>query len=290
MTNAKVSVSEIPYATREPIPGMLPYEDVQFQIVEAPALMEGSAEGKSLGVQTLALARNADGLILMIDLSRDSINQLTLILTELEKARILVKKPKGRVELERKFMGAGLRIILIGKLLSCTVKDVRTLLESYGVRNAVVKIYGEVSLDDVEDAVFGAATYKPSIIVANKMDIEGAVRNLEALENHVKGEIPIVAVSCKTGEGLNKLGEKLFKTLDIIRVYTKEPEEKEFSKKPFILRRGSTIFDLAKNIHSDFSENFAYAKVWSKRLVFSPQKVGLMFTLEDGDVVEIHVK
>ena len=290
MTNAKVSVSEIPYATREPIPGMLPYEDVQFQIVEAPALMEGSAEGKSLGVQTLALARNADGLILMIDLSRDSIKQLTLILTELEKARILVKKPKGRVELERKFMGAGLRIILIGKLLGCTVKDVRTLLESYGVRNAVVKIYGEVSLDDVEDAVFGAAIYKPSIIVANKMDIEGAVRNLEALENHVKGEIPIVAVSCKTGEGLNKLGEKLFKTLDIIRVYTKEPEEKEFSKKPFILRRGSTIFDLAKNIHSDFSENFAYAKVWSKRLVFSPQKVGLMFTLEDGDVVEIHVK
>jgi ribosome-interacting GTPase 1 len=47
---------------------------------------------------------------------------------------------------------------------------------------------------------------------------------------------------------------------------------------------------LAKNIHSDFSKRFSYAKVWAERLVFSPQKVGSTFVLEDGDVVEIHVK
>jgi ribosome-interacting GTPase 1 len=47
---------------------------------------------------------------------------------------------------------------------------------------------------------------------------------------------------------------------------------------------------LAKRIHSDFYEQFSYAKVWSKRLRFSPQKVGGTFALEDGDTVEIHTK
>ncbi|KPV63756.1 MAG: TGS domain protein [Candidatus Bathyarchaeota archaeon BA1] len=82
----------------------------------------------------------------------------------------------------------------------------------------------------------------------------------------------------------------MFKILNMIRVYTKEPGEREPSSKPFILRKDTTIMDLARQIHSDFYENFSYAKVWSKRLPFSPQKVGPAFILEDGDVVEIHTK
>jgi len=100
-TNAKVEVSASPYFTREPVPGMFDHEDIQFQIVEAPALMEGSADGKAWGLQTLALARNADGLILMVSLSQDPVRQLSLILNEMEKARIFVSKPKARVEVER---------------------------------------------------------------------------------------------------------------------------------------------------------------------------------------------
>jgi ribosome-interacting GTPase 1 len=75
-----------------------------------------------------------------------------------------------------------------------------------------------------------------------------------------------------------------------MRVYTKEPSARSFSKKPFTLKKGAMLHDLAKSIHSDFERNFAFAKVWSKRLAFSPQKVGLGFVLEDGDVVEIHVR
>ncbi|MCD6431954.1 50S ribosome-binding GTPase [Candidatus Bathyarchaeota archaeon] len=289
-TNAKVEVSPAPYTTREPTPGMLIYKDIQFQIVEAPALMKGSAEGKAWGLQTLALARNADGLILMVDLSQNPVEQLSLILNELGKARIFTSEPRARIEIERKFMGAGLRIILTGKLVDCTMRDVEDLLKSYRVRDAVVRIRGEATLDDVEEAIFGSATYKPSVIVANKSDLEGSTKNLKLLENYTKGELPIVMISCKTRQGLETLGEVLFKTLGIIRVYTKEPEKREFSKKPFILKKGATVHDLARSIHSDFGEKFSYAKVWSKRLVFSPQKVGPTFTLEDGVVVEIHVR
>ncbi|MEM3725721.1 MAG: GTPase [Candidatus Bathyarchaeia archaeon] len=290
LTNAKVEVSPNPYTTREPIPGIMNYEDMQFQIVEAPALMEGSADGRAWGLQTLALARNADGLILMIDLSQDPVEQISLILGELEKTRILVAKPKARVEIEKKHFGAGLRIILLGRLVDCTFKDVEELLKSYRITDGVVKISGEASLDEVEDAIFENAIYKPSVVVANKIDLENAEANLKLLEAYVGGKLPVIAVSCKTGHGLEKLGETLFKMLDIIRVYTKEPNEREPSKKPFILRKGATVYDLAKNIHSDFKENFSYARVWAKRLTFSPQKVGSTFVLEDGDIVEIHTR
>lgn len=290
LTNAKIEVSSNPYTTREPVPSIMNYEDVQFQIVEAPALMEGSADGRAWGLQTLALARNADGLLLMVDLSKNPVQQLSLVLSELEKARILVSKPKGRVDIERRYMGAGMRLILTGRLVDCTLKEVEELLRSYRITDAVVKISGEVALDVVEDAIFESTTYRPAVIAANKIDVKGAEVNLERLERYVDKRIPVIAVSCEKRLGLDKLGETLFKTLGIMRVYTKEPSARSFSKKPFTLKKGATLHDLAKSIHSDFERNFAFAKVWSKRLAFSPQKVGLGFVLEDGDVVEIHVK
>jgi ribosome-interacting GTPase 1 len=208
----------------------------------------------------------------------------------MEKARIIISKPKGRVEVERKYMGAGIRIILIGKLVGCSMRDVEELLRSYRISDAVVKISGETTLDEVEEAIFESTIYKPAIIVANKIDLEGSETSLSRLNAYVGNKLPIIAVSCEKRHGLEKLGETLFKTLDIMRVYTKEPNERQYSKKPFILRKRATVHDLAKDIHSDFKERFNFAKVWSKRLVFSPQKVGSTFVLAEGDIVEIHTK
>jgi len=290
LTNARVEISNYPYTTKEPTPGMFHYQDLQFQMVEAPALMEGSADGGAWGLQTLTSARNADGVILMIDLSRDPVEQFSLISRELGKARVLTRKPKARVEIERKYMGAGLKIVMLGRLLNCTSKDVEVLLKSYGIRDATVKIQGEATIDDVEDAIFEGTVYRPAIVIANKADIPNAAERIEQLKGLVGEEMKILPVSCKAKFGLEKLGSEIFEMLDIIRVYTKEPNNRFPSKKPFTTRKGSTILDLAKRIHSDFYKQFSYAKVWSKRLRFSPQKVGGAFILEDGDTVEIHMK
>ena len=290
VTNARTEISSNPYTTKEPVPGIIVYEDVQFQMIETPAVMEGSADGRAWGLKTLATARNADGLIVMVDLSQDPVEQFSLILNELEKARILVSKPRGRVEFERKFMGAGLRIILVGKLVDCDMRDVEELLKSYRVSDAVVKISGESTLEEIEDAIFESTTYKPAIVLANKIDIKGSELNLERLKARIRNRLPVIAASCERKLGLESLGEAIFRTLDIIRVYTKEPSHREHSKKPFILKKGATIYDLARDIHSDFRERFNFAKVWSKRLTFSPQKVGFAFVLVDGDIVEIHLR
>lgn len=290
ITNAKTEISDYPYTTREPVPGMFQYEDLQFQIVEAPALFEGAAEGESWRLQTLGLARNADGLIVMVDLSQNPREQLMLILSEMDKARILTQKPRSRVEIERKHVGARLRIIVVGRLVNCNLHDVEELLKGYRILDALVKVYGEATLDDVEDAIFESTVYRPAIIVANKADTPEAIKNLRELEQFLGNQFTVIPISCRTGYGLEKLGAEIFKTLEIIRVYTEEPNYREPSSNPFILKRGATISDLAKQIHSDFVERLSYARVWSKRLPFSPQKVGSTFTLEDRDVVELHVK
>lgn len=290
VTNAKAAISSDPYTTQEPIPGILSYKDIQFQIIEAPALMEGSADGRAWGLQTLGIARNADGIIIMIDLSQDPKEQMSTIVKEMEKARILFKKPKAHVEVERKHMGAGLRIILMGRLADCKFKDVEALLKNYHVTDGVVRIAGEATLEEIEDAIFESTVYKPTVIVANKTDAPNAKTNLRKLQTIVADRIPLIAVSCRNRTGLGKLGESLFETAGIMRIYTKEPNERAYSKKPFILKKGATVHDLAKSIHTDLSRRFAFAKVWAERLVYSPQKVGTSFMLKDGDIVEIHVK
>lgn len=290
LTNANVVVSGAPYSTLEPIPAIMNFEDVQFQLVEAPALMEGSADGRAWGLQTLALARNADGLILMVDPSRNAVKQLQIVLSELEKARVLTSKPRGRVDIDRRYMGAGLRIILIGNLLDCTIGDIEALLKSYRIRDATVKISGQVALDDVEDTIFENTIYRPAVVVLNKLDLDRANAELARLKNFVGERLPVVAVSCEKKQGFEKLGETLFATIGVIRIYTKEPGAREPSQHPFTLQRGATVADLARSIHTDFERDFAFARVWADRLVFSPQKVGVNFVLEDKDVIEIHVK
>ena len=289
LTNSKVAILNYPYTTTVPTPGMFNYHDLQLQLVEAPALMEGSSEGGAWGLQTLTSARNADGLVLMVDLSENPIEQLSLISRELEKAKLLTRKPKARIEIEKKHMGAKLKFIVLGRLIDCSVKDLTRLLKSYGIRDATVKIRGEATLDDVEEAIFEGKVYRPAIILANKADHPKAAERLEQLKKLVGDEMKIIAVSCTTKTGLEELGAEMFGMLDIMRVYTKEPNKKDASLRPFTIRKGSTVFDLAKKIHSDFYKQFSYAKVWSKRLRFSPQKVGGAFALQDGDTVELHI-
>ena len=290
LTKANVIISTTSYQTREPTPGIMDFGDVQFQLVETPAVMEGSGDGRAWGPVTLGVARNADGVVLMVDLSRDPVGQLELVMAELEKSRVLIRKPSGYVEIDRRHAGTALRIILVGRLLDCSMRDVEDLLRSYHISDAIVKITGDVTLDDIENAIFETTTYKPAVIVANKLDLPHSEANLRVLKKYIDGKVPIVAMSCEQNKGVGELGAALFQSLGIIRVYTKEPGSHQSTGRPFALKRGATVNDLAKQIHKDFVSNFVFAMVWAKRLRFSPKKVGLGFVLEDGDIVEIHTK
>ncbi len=287
VTNAEPEVAPYPFTTRRPVPGMLQYEDVQIQLVEAPPIVEGASEGRGDGYRILSLARNGDGLILMIDLADDPIEQYRMISTELEKARILTVKPRGEVIIERRRYGSDIQFIWEGSLEGCTAGDVVELLKSYGIRSAVIRIRGVATLDDVEDAIYGASVYRPTLVIANKADVGVDPKTLRELRELVS-PLELMVTSTQRGGGLSeKLGSKLFRLLNLIRVYTKEPGEKP-SPRPFVVRRGATIGDLARMIHSDLHRGFRYARLWGPSARFPGERVGPDRQLEDGDIVEIH--
>lgn len=289
LTNANVEVADYPYTTRRPVPGMLQFEDIQFQLIEAPALMPGAADGVAWGTKVLGLARNADGIIIVLDAANKPLHQLKIILEELRKAHIHVIKPRGRVVIEKGRGGSSIRVALSGRLLDCTVNDIMNLLKSYRIYNALVKVYGEVTIDDVEKAIFGNIAYKPTIILVNKMDLVER-KIYEKIREVVPETIPVLPVSAKTSEGLRVIGKTLFDVLEIIRVYTKQPNHEKPSEHPLILRRGATVYDVAKAIHSSFVENFKYAKIWGPSAKYPGERVGLDHEVMDKDIVEIHIK
>ncbi len=289
VTNAKVEATPIPYATRKPVIGMLPYRDIQFQLVEAPALVGGAAEGRMEGPRILSLARNADGLILMVDLAEDSVEQLWMMRSELDRAGVIIEKSEGEVEISRRALGAGVQVVGGGILANCTADDVRRLLDSYGISSALVRIRGKVTIDDIEDSLFSSSVYKPAIVVANKADVTGAEDKLLHLKEALNDEqIPILAVSCRTRQRLEELGDRIFQMLGIVRIYAKEPSAKEPSGKPIVVRDGTTVLEAAGNLHSRLSRKFRYAKIWGRSAKYPGQKVGSDHRLRDGDIVEIH--
>jgi ribosome-interacting GTPase 1 len=289
VTNAKPEISPLPFTTQKPIPGMLQYEDIQFQLVETPAIVEGAVEGRMGGTQILSLARNADGLILMVDLSDNPVDQLMMLLSELERAGIVVEKPEGEVEVIRRSHGVGIQIIGGGALVDCTYEDVKALLNSYRITSALVRISGKVSLDDIENSLFSSSVYKPTLIIANKFDMPNAKENLTLLKKEMEGrKIPFIIASCLNKEGLEKLGETIFRMLEIIRIYTKEPSSKEPSGKPLVLKRGASVIDVAKKLHSEMYKNFKYARIWGPSAKYPGERVGSSHILMDGDIVEIH--
>ncbi len=289
VTNAKVEASPILFATRKPVIGMLLYQNIQFQLVEAPAVVEGASQGKMGGSQILGLARNADSLMLMVDLSEDPVDQFQMLRSELERSGVLIGRSEGEVEVTRRSVGASVQVVGGGILVDCTLDDIRRMLESYRINSALVRVRGKVALDDIETSLFSSTVYKPTLIVANKVDVPKAGAALQNFKQALKDvEIPILPVSCLNSQGLEDLGGFIFKMLGIIRIYTKEPSDKEPSPNPIVVKEGTTVIDIAKELHSSLYRRFQYGRVWGQSAKYPGQKVGSNHTLKDGDVLEIH--
>ncbi len=289
LTGAKTKIADYPYSTIEPVPGMYKFKDVLFQLIDTPPLSPSSRSG--LNSRVIGLIRNADAIMIIMDINGDPIDDFEKIYDELSSHGILLHKPRGRVVIERQRSGKlGIRVALMGRLLDCTPDDIRKLLESYRINNALVKIYGDVTLDDVEQAVFESRLYKPSIIVINKadLDLKKAITKGRLLKK-MNPDIPVIVASAKWRKGFEKLGEILFNELELIRIYTKQPNG-QVSDKPLILKKGSTVLDVAKSIHKKFVENFLYAKIWGPSAKYPGERVGLDHVLHDGDIVEIHIR
>lgn len=84
LTNAKPEIADYPFTTRVPQPGMMPFEDVLVQLVDTPAVAPEHTESWLPN-----LARNADGLLLVLDVTADDVDGAWRALRELlDRARV----------------------------------------------------------------------------------------------------------------------------------------------------------------------------------------------------------
>lgn len=281
LTSAKPHVAAYPYTTQRPIPGMMNYEGVRIQLVEAPAL---DAPDKLAGL-AVTLARNCDLVTLVLDASSRVQENLRKIMIMLEERGILPLGRKPPVIVEKTGSG-GIQVIEL-KRIGCNIGEIQRFLRNMGYVNARVKIFDEIELRDVALALNRSNVYKPFIVVVNKVDLNPLIpHEIKDIMKQFSLGNSIILVSAEKNLGLDVLKRKIFERLNLIRVYTKEPGENP-SDKPLVLARGSTIRDLCIRLHEDFLRGFQYARVWGKSVKVGGDRVGLNHTLEDGDIVEI---
>ena len=238
LTGSHSDVGPYPYTTHLPIPGMLAYQDVQFQLIDLPPVSADYLEPWL--VNTL---QHADAVLLVIDVADpECLEQVPTVLERLAEKKIFLRS--ARPGLDRPM-------------------------------NA-----------EEDDDPFRLDL--PTVLGANKSDLDPDPDEVDVLEELLGLRFPALTVSAETGDGLDQLGPFLFDALQIVRVYTKTPGKKADTDRPFTVRHGETIYDVAKLVHKDIARDLKFARVWGDE-VFDGQQVGPDHVVADGDRVELHV-
>ncbi len=139
-----------------------------------------------------------------------------------------------------------------------------------------------MTADDLEELLDESLVYRRAFILLTKCESSGAADKLKLLEREFRGRFRTIA---NQGAG-ERLKRAIFENLDLIRVYTKRSDE-EPAKRPLVLPKGSTIFDIARAVHKDFARELEFARVWGSTR-FPGQQVPREYALQDKDIVELH--
>ena len=109
LTNATPEVADYPYTTHTPLPGMMPIENVQVQLIDTPPLSPEFEDP-----QLMDLIRRVDLILLVVDLQANPIQQFQDSLALLQKHRIIPRHWKDRYPEERRLTFKPL-LVLVNK-------------------------------------------------------------------------------------------------------------------------------------------------------------------------------
>jgi len=244
LTGSRAEVGAYPYTTLYPQPGMLPYGDIQFQLVDLPPV------SREHPLPWIANAlQPADACLLVADLTQpDCVEATAAVLEEL----------------------AGRRITLV---------DGRA-------GEAPAANGGEADEDEGYGDPF--AVRLPALLVATRADLNPEPQaELAVLQELLGTRYPAISVSAETGPGLEHIGAWLFESLQVVRVYTKAPGRPPDKERPYTVRRGDTVGDVAALVHKDLAAGLKYARLWRAGGAEGLQ-VSRDEPVADGDILELH--
>ncbi len=223
LTNLPTTVAPYPFSTTIPAAGMMPYEDIQIQLVDTPPVVPDSP------AWLFHICRTADLGVWLLDLSDDDILETT------EKTR---------------------HILVTARVLPVAVQPLLADHSDLSTADA------QISPATTTKSAPSASPFHPVIVCGSKADAPGAPERL-ALVKELLQEEKILPISAQTGLGLAELKDTLFKLLNIIRIYTKKPGKPPALDDPVILRRGATVMDAAESLHKEIAAHLQYARLWN---------------------------
>jgi ribosome-interacting GTPase 1 len=130
--------------------------------------------------------------------------------------------------------------------------------------------------------------YVKTLLAANKMSAPGAQDRLDIVREMFANRFPLITLDAESGTGLEDLRNAIYRSLNVIRVYSKKPGKPADMESPFTCPVGSSVAQMAELVHRDFGEKLKSARIWGTG-VFDGQTVTREHVLHDKDVVELHV-
>lgn len=179
--------------------------------------------------------------------------------------------------------GADLILLLVDLGSDDCVENVRDVIERLKQTKTDL---GQASFLDEND--LGRSTTH-TVAVFNKCDLAECTDRLDWLNEIYPLPFETFQISAAQPSSLEALTLAIFKSLDVVRVYTKAPHQKEPDlEKPFTVVRGGTVADIAQLIHKDVAKNLKHARVWGAEIHDGTTVKG-DYVLHDKDIVELHL-
>ena len=325
---------------------------IPIELIDLPGLIKDAWKGKGLGNQFLSIASQSDALLHVVDASGgidssgritetgmgDPVSDFADIEEELnmwyqkifegnrDKLQKMISNDNDQIDaLTELYQGMGVKQSHVKDALKITNLEEKDI-ENYDIN------------DSKKFATELRRTSKPTLIVANKIDIDGAAKNFQRLRERYN-DIIVVPASADSELSLRRAEQKnlikyspgsekfdilkendlnqkqknalnfiesdimgeymrtgvqfainvtVFKLLKMNSIYPVTTPENLSDKKGrvlpdlILLKDGSTVIDLAKEIHSDLTKGLLYAKDLRYNL-----RVPTNYQLRDRDVISL---
>jgi ribosome-interacting GTPase 1 len=156
LTNANPVIAEYPISTHTPLPGMMPFEDIQFQLIDLPPIGNEATDGWVSGI-----LRNTDMLLLVVDITDDPEIQAELLIEQLKNWNIHpLAKEKYRTPIAQS-VGIYKKTLIAAnkKDLTETGQSLDGLKEKYGHLYACLAVSAlkKENLEELKRAIYEAS-------------------------------------------------------------------------------------------------------------------------------------
>ena len=283
LTNANSPVAAYAFTTLTVIPGVLEYKHAKIQVLDVPGVVHGAASGTGRGKEVLAVIRNSDLILIIVDVFHPE--HLNALLKEVYDSDVRINQKKPDVKIVKTARG-GINIGTTVRLTKTDKKTIEDVLKEFKINNANVIVRDDIDIDQLIDVVEGNKIYLPSIVALNKIDMVSA-EELEKAKARLK---PDICISGEKKTGMAELKDLIHKRMRLMSIFLKEFNKKADMDEPLIMWEGAAIRDLCSKLHKDFVSKFKFARVWGSSRFPGQHIPNIDYILKNGDIIELRIK